>query len=164
SEKKKTGGKKLARQKEGPAISGEQFLALKKPKGDLPLDIDGERGSLTRLERVYWPDDKLTKLDLLCYYTSLRIHLLPILKYRPAILHRYPRGLQAPMLLQQDLESAAAFIKTVRLTYHVGRGLHYAVFTTLGSILRSVNQGNIEQDPWHSTIKHLSKPDYFMLD
>jgi bifunctional non-homologous end joining protein LigD len=27
-----------------------------------------------------------------------------------------------------------------------------------------VNQGNIEQHPWHSTVKHLDKPDYFMLD
>lgn len=163
-EKKKTGGVKLTRQKEGPTISAEEFLTLKKPKGDLLLEIDGERVSLTSLERVYWPEEKLTKFDLLCYYVRIGPYILPFLKDRPAILQRYPRGIKAPMFFQQDLESAPAFIKTVRLTNQEGRELDYAVFTTVASMLHFVNQGNIEQHPWHSTIKHLSKPDYLMLD
>ena len=163
-EKKKTGGVKLTRQKEGPAISAEEFLTLKKPKGDLLLEIDGERVSLTSLDRIYWPQEKLTKFDLLCYYVRIGSYILPFLKDRPAILQRYPRGIKAPMFFQQDLESAPAFIKTVRLTNQEGRELDYAVFTTVASMLHFVNQGNIEQHPWHSTTKHLSKPDYLMLD
>lgn len=164
SGKKKTGGVKLTRQKEGPTTSVEEFLALKKPKGDLLLEIDGERVSLTSLDRVYWPDERVTKFDLLCYYIRIGPHLMPFLKDRPAILQRYPRGIKAPMFFQQDLESAPAFIKTVHLTNQEGRQLDYAVFTTAASVLHLVNQGNIEQHPWHSTIKHLDKPDYVMLD
>src|SRR5437660_3799003 len=155
---------KRTRQREGPAISPEEFLALKKPKGDLILEIEGERVSLTSLDRIYWPSEKITKFDLLSYYLNISSHILPFLKDRPAILQRYPRGIKAPMFFQQDLESAPAFIKTVRLTNQEGRQLDYAVFTTVGSVLHFVNQGNIEQHPWHSTIKHLDKPDYVMLD
>jgi bifunctional non-homologous end joining protein LigD len=164
SEKKKTAGVKVTRQKEGPAVSVEEFLALKKPKGDLLLEVDGELVSVTSLDRVYWPEEKLTKFDLLCYYLRIGPHIMPFLKDRPAILQRYPRGIKAPMFFQQDLESAPAFIKTVHLTNQEGRELDYAVFTTVGSILHFANQGNIEQHPWHSTIKHLDKPDYLMLD
>ena len=142
----------------------EEFLSLKKPKGDLLLEIDGESVSLTSLDRVYWPDEKLTKFDLFCYYIRIGPHIIPFLKGRPAILQRYPRGIKAPMFFQQDLESAPEFIKTIRLTNQEGRQLDYAVFTTVGSMLHFVNQGNIEQHPWHSTIKHLDKPDYVMLD
>ena len=162
--KKKAGGVKLTRRKEGPAISVREFLALKQPKGDLLLEIDGERVSVTSLDRVYWPDEKLTKFDLLCYYLRIGPHIIQFLKDRPAILQRYPRGIKAPMFFQQDLESAPEFVKTVRLTNQEGRQLDYAVFSTVGSMLHFVNQGNIEQHPWHSTIKHLDKPDYVMLD
>jgi len=161
---KKPARSKRTREREGSAISREEFLALKKPKGNLILEIDGERVSLTHIDRVYWPTEKITKFDLLCYYLQLAPHILPFLKDRPAILQRYPRGINAPMFFQQDLESAPPFIKTVQLTNQEGRELNYAVYTTVGSLLHFVNLGTIEQHPWHSTVKHLDRPDYLMLD
>jgi DNA ligase D-like protein (predicted polymerase) len=166
--KRTTKGQSIAlkrpRPHEGPAITPQEFLALKKPKGNLVIRIGNERVSLTSLDRVYWPDQKLTKFDLLSYYLQISPHIMPFLKDRPAILQRYPRGVKAPMSFQQDLESAPAFIKTVRLTNQEGRELNYAVYTTVGSLLHFVNLGTIEQHPWHSTVKHLDKPDYLMLD
>jgi len=155
---------KVTRAKEGPAISVEEFLSLKKPKGDLIVEIAGERVSVTSLDRVYWPDEKLTKFDLLTYYLKVSSHIMPFLKERPAILQRYPRGIKAPMFFQQDTESAPAFIKTVTLVNQESREVNYSVYTTVGSLLHFVNLGTIEQHPWHSTLKHLDQPDYIMLD
>src|ERR1041385_1632614 len=155
---------KRTRQKGGTVVTVDEFLQLDRPKGDLLLKVGREQVSVTSLDRIYRPDEKLTKFDLLSYYLKVADHIMPYLQERPAILQRYPRGIKAPMFFQQDLESAPEFIQTIRLTNQEGRQLDYAVFTTVASMLHFVNQGNIEQHPWHSTIKHLDKPDYVMLD
>jgi len=151
-------------QKTGPSISAAEFLSLRQPKGDLLVEVDGKVVSLTSLDRVYWPVEKLTKFDLLRYYLHVSKQIMPFLADRPAILQRWPRGINAPMFFQQDLESAPEFIKTVRLTNQEGRELDYAVYTTTASLLHFVNLGTIEQHPWHSTIKRLSKPDWIAID
>lgn len=145
-------------------VTAEEFLSLERPKGDLILKIGREQVSVTSLDRVYWPDEKLTKFDLLCFYLKVADYIVPHLKDRPAILQRWPRGINAPMFFQQDLESAPEFIKTKRLTNQEGRELDYAVFSTIASVLHFVNLGNIEQHPWHSTVKHLDKPDWIAID
>jgi bifunctional non-homologous end joining protein LigD len=161
---KKTLPIKRTATRRGSAVSVEEFLKLKNPKGDLLLAVDGVNVSLTSLERVYWPDEKITKFELLCYYLLIADRMLPLLRDRPAILQRWPRGIKAPMFFQQDLESAPAFIKSIRLTNLQGRELDYAVYSNTASLLHFVNLGTIEQHPWHSTIKKLNKPDWIAID
>ena len=155
---------KRTRQKGGTVITVDEFLQLDRPKGDLVLKVGREQVSVTSLDRIYWPDEKLTKFDLLSYYLKVADYIMPFLQDRPAILQRYPRGIKAPMFFQQDLDSAPEFIKTARLTNQEGRQLDYGVYSTVGSLLHFVTLGTIEQHPWHSTVKRLDKPDYIAID
>jgi bifunctional non-homologous end joining protein LigD len=116
------------------------------------------------LDRIYWPDEKLTKFDLLSYYLKVADYIMPFLQDRPAILQRYPRGIKAPMFFQQDLDSAPEYIKTAKLINQEGRELDYGVYSTVGSLVHFVTLGTIEQHPWHSTTKHLDKPDWIAID
>jgi bifunctional non-homologous end joining protein LigD len=155
---------KRTRQKGGTVVTVEEFLSLDRPRGDLILKIGREQVSVTSLDRIYWPDEKLTKFDLLTYYLRVADYIMPFLKDRPAILQRYPRGIKAPMFFQQDLDSAPEYIKTARLINQEGRELDYGVYSTVGSVIHFVTLGTIEQHPWHSTTKHLDKPDYIAID
>lgn len=155
---------KRTKQKSGTVVTVEEFLTLDRPKGDLIIKTGREQVAVTSLDRIYWPDEKLTKFDLLSYYLKVGDHIMPYLKDRPAILQRYPRGIKAPMFFQQDLDSAPEFIKTARLTNQEGRELDYGVYSTIASVLHFVTLGTIEQHPWHSTIKRLDKPDWIAID
>ncbi|MEO7970844.1 MAG: hypothetical protein ABI698_06055, partial [bacterium] len=57
----KAGTVKRSRPTDSPGITADEFLALKNPKGNLTLALEGERVSVTSLDRVYWPDEKITK-------------------------------------------------------------------------------------------------------
>jgi len=155
---------KRTKQKRGTVVTVEEFLSLNRPKGNLIIKIGREQVAVTSLDRIYWPDEKLTKFDLLSFYLKVADYIMPFLKDRPAILQRYPRGIKAPMFFQQDLESAPEFIKTARLINQEGRQLDYGVYTTIASVLHFVTLGTIEQHPWHSTIKRLDKPDWIAID
>jgi bifunctional non-homologous end joining protein LigD len=155
---------KRTKQKQGTVVTVEEFLALDRPRGDLIIKAGREQVAVTSLDRIYWPDEKLTKFDLLSYYLKVAYYIMPYLQDRPAILQRYPRGIKAPMFFQQDLESAPEFIKTARLVNQEGRELDYGVYSTIGSVLHFVTLGTIEQHPWHSTDKRLDKPDYIAID
>jgi DNA ligase D len=155
---------KRTKQKSGMVVTVEEFFSLDRPRGDLIIKAGREQVAVTSLDRIYWPDEKLTKFDLLCYYLKVADYIMPYLQDRPAILQRYPRGIKAPMFFQQDLESAPEFIKTARLTNQEGRQLDYGVYSTIGSVLHFVTLGTIEQHPWHSTIKRLDKPDWIAID
>ena len=155
---------KRTKQKVGTVVTVEEFLSLARPKGDLILKIGREQVSVTSLDRIYWPDERLTKFDLISFYLKVADKIMPFLQDRPAILQRYPRGIKAPMFFQQDLESAPAFIKTARLTNQEGRQLDYGVYSTTASLIHFVNLGTIEQHPWHSTVKKLDKPDWIAID
>lgn len=155
---------KRTKTKTAQSISAEEFLALKNPKGDLTVAVEGGNVTVTSLERIYWPDEKISKFELLSYYLRVSDYILPHLKNRPAILQRWPRGIKAPMFFQQDFESAPEFIKTTRLVNQQGREIDYGVFTTAASLLYFTNLGSIEQHPWHSVLGRLDKPDWLALD
>ncbi len=155
---------KRQKQKGGTVLTVEEFLSLERPKGDLQLKIGREQVSVTSLDRIYWPDEKLTKFDLLSYYLKVADYIMPYLRDRPAILQRWPRGIKAPMFFQQDLDTAPDFIKTAHLVNQEGRELDYGVFTTVASLVHFVTLGTIEQHPWHSTVKKLDKPDWIAID
>src|SRR4029078_282187 len=101
-------------QKRGTVVTVEEFLSLDRPKGDLIIKVGREQVAVTSLDRIYWPEEKLTKCDLRSYYLKVADYIMPYLQDRPAILQRYPRGIKAPMFFQQALDARAEFFSTTR--------------------------------------------------
>jgi bifunctional non-homologous end joining protein LigD len=60
----------------------------------------------THPDRVLFPDDGITKGDLVSYYAEIAPIMLPHLKGRPLMLQRFPRGIDEQGFVQKDFEDA----------------------------------------------------------
>lgn len=120
--------------------------------------------TLTNLDKVFWPEEKYTKGDLLEYYKQVSSYILPYLKDRPIVLHRYPEGIEGQEFYHKDLSiKPPAGIRTFPLK-HGTKTDHYLLIDDLDGLLYAVNLGSIDLHPFLSRIDHLENPDFCVID
>src|SRR5581483_1162638 len=66
-----------------------------------------DQPAVTHPEKVLWPDDGITKGDLIAYYRTVAPVVLPHLRDRPLVLRPFPRGITGPSYYRQSLPAAA---------------------------------------------------------
>ena len=130
------------------------------------LEADGRELRLSNLNKVYWPDDGITKGDLLAYYWNVADRLLPNLRDRPLTMYRMPDGLAgAPFYEKQVPAHAPDWLPTAAVpTEEDSRVVEFVLAQDRASLLYVVNLGCIEMHPLHSRAGSLDRPDYAFFD
>jgi bifunctional non-homologous end joining protein LigD len=114
----------------------------------------------TNLTKIYYPEDGLTKGDLLRYYEAVAPLLVPHLKDRPLSLKRYPNGIHSQFFFQKNTPGTyPAWLRTENI-----EGTRFALVDDAPSLLYLTNLGCIDQNPWMSRIGSLDKPDFILID
>lgn len=120
----------------------------------------------SHLDKTYIAEAGVTKGDLVDYYTQMADYILPYLKNRPHNLLRQPDGYKGESFFQKDMDHMPpSWVKTAAIfSESNGKDINYMVCDSLDSLLYMVQLGCIEINPWNSTIKHLDKPDWIVID
>src|SRR5581483_4969009 len=120
----------------------------------------------TNLKKVFFPQEKITKGDVISYYKEISEFILPHLFNRPHSLLRFPNGINGKSFFQKDMKGEEPdFIQTETVTSDSeGRDVHYLVCKDKASLLYMAQLGCIDMHPWFSTIEDLEKPTYCVLD
>src|SRR5207247_4618731 len=63
------------------------------------------QAQLSNLDKVFWPEEGITKGDLLAYYRRVAPVLVSHLKDRPFTMKRYPDGIEGNHFFQKDAPS-----------------------------------------------------------
>jgi bifunctional non-homologous end joining protein LigD len=128
--------------------------------------LDGHEVKFTNLDKLYWPDDKISKRDLINYYYQMSSYLLPYLKDRPESLNRYPGGIHGTSFYQKDVTGKVPeWMTTYR--YHANddpEDKNYLVANEQAALLYMANLGVIEINPWNSTTANPDKPTWCVVD
>src|SRR5260370_1629890 len=72
--------------------SATKTVKIPRSADHLELDFGHQQVKLTNLKKLFWPDLKITKRDLIQYYADVSSVLLPHLKDRAMVIKRYPNG------------------------------------------------------------------------
>ena len=121
----------------------------------------------TNRQKIYFPDDEITKGDVIDYYIKMADFILPYLKDRPQSLLRNPNGINGPGFFHKDAgHEAPSWVKSVVVQSESSKKgqIDYILCNNLATLVYLNNLGCIEINPWHSTIKNLDKPDYMIID
>jgi bifunctional non-homologous end joining protein LigD len=128
--------------------------------------LNGHPVKFTNLSKIYWPESKVTKRDMLNYYYQVAPYMLPYLKDRPHSLNRHPNGINGESFYQKDITGKAPeWIDT--FLYHSeadGRDRNYLVCTDEASLLYMASLGCIEINPWSSRAQTPENPDWCIID
>lgn len=125
-----------------------------------------KEAELTHLDKIYWPDEGITKGELLEYYHNIAPYILPYLKNRPLSLLRNPNGIKEKGFFHKDAgDSAPDWVKKKEIySESTDKMINYLVCNDVQSLLYIANMGCIEMNPWNSTIDKQDRPDYIVMD
>ena len=122
--------------------------------------------TFSNLKKIYWPEERYTKGDLIEYYRAVSAWMLPYLRDRPAVLTRFPDGIDGKSFYQKDApEFAPDWMRTIPIwSEDTQREIRYFVCDDVESLLYIANMGSIPIHIWASRVGSLELPDWCVID
>lgn len=122
--------------------------------------------NITNRNKLYWPDEGITKGMMINYYQSIADYILPYLKDRPESLKRNPNGIKDKGFFHKDAgDEGPDWIKSFKIfSESTNKNIDYIICNDKATLAYLNNLGCIELNPWNSTTKSLDKPNYLIID
>jgi bifunctional non-homologous end joining protein LigD len=135
------------------------------PSGSVKLRVEGKDVQLTNLDKLFWPELKITKGDLIQYYADVAPLLLPHIRDRAMVMKRYPHGAAGEFFFMKRAPTPRPdWIRTCRISHDSGNVIDFPVIDDLPSLLWVINLGCIDLNQWYATCDDVDRPDYLHFD
>jgi bifunctional non-homologous end joining protein LigD len=119
---------------------------------------------LSNTGKVLFPDDGITKGDLISYYAGAASWMLPPLRERPVAMARFPDGINGPRIFQKNVSAHFPDWITRVEVHKQGGTLSQVVCDKPATLVYLANQACIELHPFLSRVGRLEFPDQLIFD
>jgi bifunctional non-homologous end joining protein LigD len=148
-----------------PVKSTERKTLLNPTEDTQTKKVCGHDLKFNHVTKLYWPEDKITKGEMLNYYYKVGEYMMPYLIDRPMSLNRFPGGIHGQSFYQKNVtDKAPDWAKTFDHVTGEGKVTKYLVGTDEASLLWMASLGCIEINPWFSRAQTPDNPDYCVID
>ncbi len=126
--------------------------------------LDSHELSLSNLDKVLYPEDGITKGEIIEYYLKISERMLPFIEKRPLSMERFPDGVDKEGFYQKEIpDHFPGWIERARIkTGH--KTTNYAVCNDRATLVYLADQACITPHVWLSRIDKLDYPDRLIFD
>ena len=126
----------------------------------LPLGFE-----LTNLDKVLYPEQGITKAQLIAYLAVVAEHMLPQLANRPLTLVRCPEGRHKPCFFQKKIfPGSPGAIHTVTIREENGETVDYMKVDDMAGLVGLAQLGTLEIHTWGCHADKVERPDLIVFD
>jgi bifunctional non-homologous end joining protein LigD len=127
---------------------------------------NGKEVKFTNLGKMFFPQAKFTKGDLISYYVAVAPYILPHLHNRPVTLIRFPDGIEGEKFYEKNVPTfAPSWIKTLGVSRRRESGsINYILINDASSLAWCANLAAIELHPFLHQVKNLDQPTHLVFD
>jgi bifunctional non-homologous end joining protein LigD len=118
---------------------------------------------VTHPEKILFPDDGITKGELVAYYKKIADVMVPLIRGRPVMMQRFPNGIGGFGFYQKEAGDFPAWIHKVKAP-KIGGEVTHVVCDDADSLAYIANQNCITPHVWLSRADRLEYPDQLMFD
>ncbi|MGA2877547.1 MAG: non-homologous end-joining DNA ligase [Bryobacteraceae bacterium] len=119
---------------------------------------------ITHPDKVFWPEEGYTKLDLARYYDTIFAILRPYVDDRLLSLERCPDGMRGDCFYQKAAPKGLPKGTPTHRIHHQNRDVEYVVGGLKKTQLALANLGCIPVHVWQSRASQPQKPDWMVFD
>ena len=123
----------------------------------MEVKIDGI--TITNPDKIIYPKEKITKLDVVKYYKTVAKYMLPYLKNRVLCAIRCHGGINEECFFKKHPTTETENVNTIKIN-----GEEYFYIKTEKDIIYQAQMGTLEFHTWGSKIKSINNPDFMIFD
>ncbi|MGA8978300.1 MAG: ATP-dependent DNA ligase [Pedococcus sp.] len=126
---------------------------------------DAREMRISSPDRLIWPEDGITKLDLAQYAVDVRQGFLNALGHRPVTLQRFPEGIAGEEFWTKNPPKGMPdFITPVMCTYPSGRKHLQVVVDEPAAVVWAMQMNTVTFHPWPVRTSDVDRPDELRID
>lgn len=129
------------------------------PAKDQIVRVNGRHLTLTNLEKILWPDEKITKAEVIKYYADLNEYIIAFLKDRPIMTRRYPQGITEQYFVQKHFPHVPEWVKLFSF-----KSEHYVLCNDLPTLIWLGNLAAIEINHMLARSPNVARHDLVLID
>ena len=126
---------------------------------DQLVRFNGRNLTLTNLDKILWPNEKISKAEVMKYYADLSEYIIAFLKDRPIMTRRYPHGITEQYFVQKHFPHVPEWVNLFSF-----KSEHYVLCNDLPTLIWLGNLAAIEINHMLAKSPNVTRHDLVLID